>query len=79
MRHLVRLPKPAVLLQREVNWTNAFINSGNIRPNNVQYGHLEIRTQLHNISFKKCFKKFGKGKKVSIFAAAKREGDRVGG
>ena len=55
MRHLVRLPKPAVLLQREVNWTNAFINSGNIRPNNVQYGHLEIRTQLHNISFKKCF------------------------
>lgn len=29
-------------------------------------------------SFKKCFKKFGKGKKVSIFAAAKREGDRVG-
>lgn len=55
MRHLVRLPKPNILIQKELSWTNAFINSGKERPNNIQYGHNEIRAQLHNISFKKCF------------------------
>lgn len=55
MRHLVRLAKPNILVQKEANWTNSFIASGNNRPENKQYGHLEIRTQLHNISFRKCF------------------------
>ncbi len=55
MRHLVRLAKPDILIQKEVIWTNSFIASGKDRPSNTQYGHIEIRTKLHNISFKKCF------------------------
>ena len=55
MRHLVRLTKPNILVQNEATWTTNFINSGKDRPSNSQYGHLEIRTQLHTISFKKCF------------------------
>jgi hypothetical protein len=55
MRHLVRLAKPDILVQKEANWTNSFIASGNKSPENKQYGHKEIREQLHRISFKKCF------------------------
>lgn len=55
MRHLVRLPKPNILEQRAENWTESFMTSGRVRPDNTKYGHIEIRTQLHNISYKKCF------------------------
>ncbi|WP_374400668.1 hypothetical protein [Flavobacterium sp.] len=55
MRYLVRLPKPNILEQREISWTQSFIISGKDRPDNSKYSHLEIRTQLHNISYKKCF------------------------
>jgi hypothetical protein len=55
MIYLVRLQKPTILVEKEKNWTESFITSGKVRPDNTKYGHLEIRTQLHNISFNKCF------------------------
>lgn len=55
MRSLVRLSKPTILEKKEDQWTASFIASGKDRPNNTQYGHQEIRSQLHRISFNKCF------------------------
>lgn len=55
MRHLKRFQKPQKLIDKEVEWTNNFINSGNARPSSKQYGHPEIKEELGNLSFKKCF------------------------
>lgn len=55
MRNLLRLQKPKILQDKSETWTQAFINSGKIRPDNSKYGHAEIRNELHRISFKKCF------------------------
>lgn len=55
MRHLKRLDKPEILTAKSEIWTERFIASGKDRPINVQYGHIEIRNALNNISFKKCF------------------------
>jgi hypothetical protein len=55
MRSLSRLPKPNILVSKEVQWTESFIASGKERPDNSKYGHTEIRSQLHRISFNKCF------------------------
>ena len=43
MRYLVRLPKPNILEQREISWTQSFIISGKDRPDNSKYSHLEIQ------------------------------------
>lgn len=55
MRHLIRLEKPQKLVDREVQWTQGFIASGNARPNNKQYAHQDITAVLGNISHYKCF------------------------
>ena len=55
MRNLSRSEKPNKLIEKEIVWTKTFINSGKDRPENSKYGHLEIRNELHRISFKKCF------------------------
>lgn len=55
MIHLERLPKPQILIEKEAEWTETFIASEKYRPDGKKYGHQEIRTQLHAISFKKCF------------------------
>lgn len=55
MIHLKRLPKPQILIKKEREWTDNFVNSGKDRPSSTQYGHKEIRNQLHTISYKKCF------------------------
>jgi hypothetical protein len=55
MRHLDRLPKPNKLIQKEKEWTNIFIQSGNLRPDNSKYGHKDILADLNAISFHKCF------------------------
>jgi HNH endonuclease len=55
MRHLTRLPKPAILVQKETEWTAAFVASDKARPDNSKYGHTQIRECLHNMSFHKCF------------------------
>lgn len=55
MRHLDRLPKPNKLIQKEKEWTNLFIESGKLRPDNSKYGHKDILADLNSISFHKCF------------------------
>ncbi len=55
MRNLSRLEKPNILHRKDKIWTQEFENSEKIRPDNSKYGHIEIRNELHRISFKKCF------------------------
>jgi hypothetical protein len=55
MRHLERLPKPDKLIQKENEWTETFIESGKLRPDNSKYGHKDILADLNAISYWKCF------------------------
>ena len=55
MRHLERLPKPDKLFQKQKEWTETFIESGKLRPDNNKYGHKDILADLNAISFHKCF------------------------
>lgn len=57
MRHLTRLNKPHILEEKEVIWTEKFINSGKDRPTNSSstYGHSEVKQALSTISYQKCF------------------------
>jgi uncharacterized protein (TIGR02646 family) len=55
MIHIDRLPKPDILIEKEIEWTENFINSGEKRPHNSKYGHQQIRTRLYSMSSNKCF------------------------
>lgn len=55
MIHIERLPKPNILLEKEQEWTDKFINSGKTRPDNTKYGHKTILETLQSMSFTKCF------------------------
>ena len=55
MRFLKRLSKPQILIQKEFIWRDSFLNPDIKRPDNNKYGHPEIKTELHRISFNKCF------------------------
>jgi 5-methylcytosine-specific restriction endonuclease McrA len=55
MRSLSRLEKPEILKKKETTWSDNFIASTKFRPDNTKYSHPEIRSQLHRISFSKCF------------------------
>lgn len=55
MRHLERLPKPTILVAKELEWTANFIQSGKKSPDNNKYGHKDIVADLNSISYSKCF------------------------
>ncbi|MEG1591208.1 hypothetical protein [Chryseobacterium sp.] len=57
MRHLVRTNKPRILEEKDVIWTQKFIESGKDRPTNGSstYAHTEVKKALSDISFQKCF------------------------
>lgn len=57
MRHLVRTNKPRILEEKDVTWTQKFIDSGKDRPTNGSstYAHSEVKKALSDISFQKCF------------------------
>ena len=55
MRHIERLPKPAILEEKSERWRDAFINSEKKRPDNSKYAHRQIRDSLNAMSFHKCF------------------------
>lgn len=55
MVHLERLSKPDILVKNEKEWTEKFVQSGNDRPSNKQYGHKEVKEALALISANKCF------------------------
>lgn len=55
MRHIERLYKPEILLKKEKEWTQFFLQSDNKRPSTSQYAHKSIIDALMNISHGKCF------------------------
>lgn len=55
MRHIERLYKPEILIKKEKEWTEKFIQSGKARPSSAQYAHKDIIGTLMNISHGKCF------------------------
>lgn len=55
MRHIERLYKPEILIKKEKEWTEKFIQSGKARPSSKQYAHKDILDALMNISHGKCF------------------------
>lgn len=65
MRHLERLPKPEILVKKEKEWTDKFIESGSTRPDNSKYAHKDIVADLNAISFYKCYYSEQKLKGVS--------------
>lgn len=71
MRHLKRFSKPDKLVQKEQEWLDTFLKSGNKRPNSSQYGHKDVRAKLDAMSGHKCFyceqKLKGKPKEVDHF------------
>lgn len=55
MRHIDRIYKPDILVRKEKEWTEKFIQSGLSRPSSKQYAHKDIIDALMNISHGKCF------------------------
>lgn len=55
MIYIERLAKPEILVQKQEEWTDKFMKSGNKRPDNSKYGHKQIRNSLNSMSFHKCF------------------------
>ncbi len=55
MRHITRLPKPDILVEKEQEWLTKFLTSGKNRPDNNKYGHDEILDALKQSSHHKCF------------------------
>lgn len=55
MRQINRLPKPAILIAREVQWLEIMINKDLNRPDPTKYGNPAIRRDLNTMSSTKCF------------------------
>jgi uncharacterized protein (TIGR02646 family) len=55
MRALKRLAKPQILVDKEKEWTDSFLNSGKNRPDSNKYGNAAIKRELNSMSFNKCF------------------------
>lgn len=55
MRHLARLDKPQILIDKQNDWTEKFIDSGKDRPVGNQYNHISVKEKLRQISSGKCF------------------------
>ena len=55
MRHIERLYTLEILIKKEKEWTEKFIQSGKARPSSKQYAHKDILDALLNISHGKCF------------------------
>jgi len=59
MRHIDRLPKPAILSDRQVEWQEKYgeklAENPQARPDNSKYAHKEIKDRLYAMSYGKCF------------------------
>jgi uncharacterized protein (TIGR02646 family) len=59
MRHIERLPKPAVLKEKDAEWQEKYDRKLTIdphaRPDNNKYAHKEIKDALYSMSYGKCF------------------------
>ncbi len=55
MRYIKRFDKPNILVEKQKEWTEKFIDSGKDRPDSSKYGHSEIKSSLFAMSHNKCF------------------------
>jgi hypothetical protein len=55
MRYINRLSKPAILEEKEQEWTAKFLASGEKRPDNSKYGNPKIKSLLFTMSYNKCY------------------------
>lgn len=67
---LRRLPKPAVLCEKEDEWRQKYLerrrDNPRLRPSDKQYGHAEIRAALAAMSHQKCFYCEGKPSRLTV-------------
>ena len=59
MRHLDRLPMPAVLREKQAEWQARYeeklVENPKARPDSSKYAHKEIKDTLYAMSYGKCF------------------------
>ena len=59
MRHIERLPKPATLAEKEVEWQEKYeaklAENPHARPDHSKYAHKQIKDTLYSMSYGKCF------------------------
>lgn len=59
MRHIERLPKPAILCDKQAEWQEKYedklVENPQARPDNSKYAHKEIKEILYAMSYGKCF------------------------
>lgn len=55
MRYINRLSKPAILVEKEQEWTANFLASGEKRPDSSKYGNPKIKSLLFTMSHNKCY------------------------
>lgn len=59
MRHIDRLPKPAILVEKEVEWQEKYeaklVENPHARPDHSKYAHKQIKDALYSMSYGKCF------------------------
>lgn len=55
MIRLVRRPRPQILVKKQEEWTQKFLDSGVPRPDHAKYRHQEIKEALIATSAGKCF------------------------
>ena len=59
MRHIDRLPKPAILVEKEVEWQEKYeaklAENPHARPDHSKYAHKQIKDTLYSMSYGKCF------------------------
>lgn len=59
MRHIKRLPKPAILKEKQLEWQEKYdaklAADPHARPDNSKYAHKEIKDALYAMSYGKCF------------------------
>ena len=75
MRHIDRLPKPAILVGKESEWSEKYKakleGDPKARPDNSKYAHKQIKDALYAMSYGKCFycetRLLGENKEVDHF------------
>lgn len=59
MRHIERLPKPAILREKEAEWQEKYeeklAENPHARPDHSKYAHKQIKDTLYAMSYGKCF------------------------
>ena len=59
MRHIPRLAKPEILIEKEKEWQEKYeaklLENPHARPDHSKYAHKQIKDRLYAMSYGKCF------------------------